>query len=102
MDSKATLQNALREVSSAGSEIVQYLEKLSSLDANFTQDPFALGSSKNISDTLTKPLKHLAEATAQLLQFATDPKDYLAQLAASVGLFHDHCNPVRPLTTFSA
>ncbi|KAL9096259.1 MAG: hypothetical protein Q9165_001782 [Trypethelium subeluteriae] len=83
MDAKTILQNALHGATSAGEEIVKTLRTSREPGVTAPHDLFAPDSSVTALDALQRPLKDLAEAATQLLQFATDPRDYLSHLAAN-------------------
>ncbi|KAF2230549.1 hypothetical protein EV356DRAFT_536266 [Viridothelium virens] len=83
VNAKTILHNTLHEASSAGEEILEILQTSSGQEATATQDLFALNSPVPAHDALQRPLKELAEAATRLLQFATDPRDYLPHLAAN-------------------
>ena len=85
MDSKTILQKALHEANATGDEIIQYLQTFSGSDSTAIRDPFAPESPIDTPNSLSGPLRRLAEAANQLLQLATGPKESLALLATQVG-----------------
>ncbi|TKX25775.1 O-methyltransferase-like protein 7 [Elsinoe australis] len=76
MAAELSVQTALNQATASVNEINQILKS-----SNITQDPFAPTAPVSAPDALNAPRKALANAAAQLLALATDPKEYLDNLA---------------------
>lgn len=82
MAAELSVQTALNQATASVNEINQILKS-----SNITQDPFAPTAPVSAPDALNAPRKALANAAAQLLALATDPKEYLDNVAMNVCRF---------------
>ncbi|KAF4548433.1 O-methyltransferase domain-containing protein 9 [Elsinoe fawcettii] len=76
MAAKLGVQTALEQATASVNQIAQILKA-----SNITDDPFAPTAPVSTPDALNAPRKALANAAAQLLALATDPKEYLDNVA---------------------
>lgn len=83
MISKIALQGALHKATSASNEIIRHLQASNHQDASTLNDGLTTTLSVG-PQAISGSLEKLAEAATQLLQIATDPREYLGHLAANV------------------
>ncbi|KAF2795491.1 O-methyltransferase [Melanomma pulvis-pyrius CBS 109.77] len=78
-----SFQLVLNQANHAGEEITRYLQSLEGASNGVVDDPFHPQSPVHVPIEIHRPRKRLVEAAARLLQLATDPKEYIEQLAAN-------------------
>jgi hypothetical protein len=84
MTASIALQRVLNDAISAGHEIESELHKERNCSNGTNQDVSTARWGFELPARLEGARKRLANAAAQLLQLATDPKEYLEQLSANV------------------
>lgn len=84
MTASIALQRVLNDAISAGHEIESELHKERNCSNGTSQDVSTTHWEFELPARLEGARKRLANAAAQLLQLATDPKEYLEQLSANV------------------